>query len=1514
MFRKSFTSNRNSSQKRGESYMKFSKYLVIFAMILICANFGFAKKLSDAPSGSGISTIVRADAVTLSAKTSDTATQITVSSTPVYSVSGIFTNATGLGKNYGAAATFTREAALSDSATQVTVTWLPLNSVTGVYTNSGGLGFNFYSGPGNGFVGGTGVITLNSSTTLGAATSCWVTYNGGAASSFVPATGVITLNGNALPGATTPVWVTYTYQIAGVGDYGSLYEAALDLNTTNITGPWEIQIATDLVEATGIPFATSKSYPTIAAGTTILIRPAAGVKPTIMFSKVPDNTGFSGDLIIGSLPAGITTAITYANMNPVHNLTIDGSNNGTDSQDMYIVNTTTSSTYDRMINVNGACTTIVFKNLIIKNQNLYSGAYSICLRAQGFTVATTLAPSDITIQNCKIFNTYAGGGNSMCIGCTNSGILSSNWAVNNLNIIGNTLVSPNRPTFLNGSANTNLIGNRIRFLQGSTGYDCFGLWHYGAGGATGWTCNIIGNTIDFGFHPTYQTGYGLHAVSAGCEGGTYNIFNNNIAGFNYAQMTTFASNPMMHGIDCGGVTSVYNVSHNSINIASFPNFTASDAAGCVGIDLSGSTLTVATTRQAATSDSATQITISGVTIYSVTGVWTNATGLGVNFAASSAYSLFPTTADSGTQVTAPMYPLTALSGIFTNATGLGHNFAASAAYTKESTVSASATTVDVSAAPISWTPLNAVTGVWTNPTLGFNFYSGPGNSFNNNGLITLNSVTTLSGAGVPVWVSYTGGTVASYVPGTGVITLNANTIPGGAGAAVRVSFTGGTAAYFVPTTGVVTLQGAPLSGGSVPVWVSYSFCSGNQNVTCKNNVIRVAQAGGACIRKTVGGAGGTKDIDYNVLYASGNAIIGTWRNINTYITTVISATTLTQWQLLSGSDVNSQNIDPLATTPGKWLSTLDLRFSDSTASIVMVPALAAVTTDIDGLTRGVTNVWPGCNELSGLAAGTYTWNVVNGDFRTAANWNPNRTSPTGGDTLVFSGGTAYNIPCVNFGKLQVTGTAKSVFDNDKSFGGLVLAGPNALKIDAGSELQINGKSDFLIMLPTNSVGTIDGDLTFSTQAWAVAHRLYARDSGTFIVNNGGTFQQAPNYAGLGNAFGYWDNKEIVFKSGSKFYQGGTKTVGTGDSGSNPFNVATPGACCVFEPGSEYYVWQGSPSFSGRSYGNVTFNWSTGYQPAVSGSGYFVAGNILVKGTSGEIGWGMTGAATTGSVTVEVGGALKDTGASGNWFITGDINAAGRFGPLGSGTRNYIMAGSSAQNITLAQVSVMNALTINNANGVTLGSNLITPSLTLTSGNIDAGANTLFVGTSPTTLGTITRTSGTIIGNLAKWIPVTVSTTTTVFPVGSAAAYTPVTLVVNSITTTAGNNYSAIAVKATDAKHPSAPTAYFASRYFTITPGSGITTINADIGLSYTAADSTDATLTGPGTAINVAKWDGATWSFITTPFVVSSYDAVNSLYTATALGQTSLSDWTISGPLGTPVELSRFEIEAILEK
>ncbi|MFB3896492.1 MAG: hypothetical protein ACE14V_09345 [bacterium] len=158
------------------------------------------------------------------------------------------------------------------------------------------------------------------------------------------------------------------------------------------------------------------------------------------------------------------------------------------------------------------------------------------------------------------------------------------------------------------------------------------------------------------------------------------------------------------------------------------------------------------------------------------------------------------------------------------------------------------------------------------------------------------------------------------------------------------------------------------------------------------------------------------------------------------------------------------------------------------------------------------------------------------------------------------------------------------------------------------------------------------------------------------------------------------------------------------------------------------------------------------------------------------------------------------------------------------------------------------------------------------------------------------------------IPTVAATGTYPFYLGGpgAADTSYCSIIVNSITGSAG-----ITMAVTDAKHPQTSTftfgsTYFLSRYFTITTTAGITAIDYNLNLGYSNGDLADAGLSSES-IIEIAKYDG-TWSF----FAADTRDTAANWVQKNGL--TSFSDWTLSGPAGVPVELSRFSTEIIREK
>ena len=170
-------------------------------------------------------------------------------------------------------------------------------------------------------------------------------------------------------------------------------------------------------------------------------------------------------------------------------------------------------------------------------------------------------------------------------------------------------------------------------------------------------------------------------------------------------------------------------------------------------------------------------------------------------------------------------------------------------------------------------------------------------------------------------------------------------------------------------------------------------------------------------------------------------------------------------------------------------------------------------------------------------------------------------------------------------------------------------------------------------------------------------------------------------------------------------------------------------------------------------------------------------------------------------TLPNGGAVKiagtfTTGATGGHTVTGST---------------VEFNGASAQTLP-ANFATYNGLTINNANGVTLGGNItVNGLLTLTSGNVTTNANTLSIGSS----GTRSRTSGYILGNEKKTYAGNISFT---FDVGTANGYSPV-----DTTTTAGTGD--LTVLAVQGAEPSVVSSRSLQRYWTLTGGGAGVTAN-----------------------------------------------------------------------------------------
>ncbi|MGD8781282.1 MAG: T9SS type A sorting domain-containing protein [Ignavibacteria bacterium] len=151
-------------------------------------------------------------------------------------------------------------------------------------------------------------------------------------------------------------------------------------------------------------------------------------------------------------------------------------------------------------------------------------------------------------------------------------------------------------------------------------------------------------------------------------------------------------------------------------------------------------------------------------------------------------------------------------------------------------------------------------------------------------------------------------------------------------------------------------------------------------------------------------------------------------------------------------------------------------------------------------------------------------------------------------------------------------------------------------------------------------------------------------------------------------------------------------------------------------------------------------------------------------------------------------AIKNSGSftlgSGAHLILGDENGISSSTSAGnirvSGTRtfsptsNYTLNGTTEQCAGTGFPTTVYNLTIDNNSGIILSnSTTVTGALDM-DGNITTGLNTLILGSGTSNLGTLSRTSGIIIGNFQRWFDAS-TIANVLFPVGTTTNYRPVNL-------------------------------------------------------------------------------------------------------------------------------------------
>jgi len=404
-------------------------------------------------------------------------------------------------------------------------------------------------------------------------------------------------------------------------------------------------------------------------------------------------------------------------------------------------------------------------------------------------------------------------------------------------------------------------------------------------------------------------------------------------------------------------------------------------------------------------------------------------------------------------------------------------------------------------------------------------------------------------------------------------------------------------------------------------------------------------------------------------------------------------------------------------------------------------------------------------------------------------------------------------------------------------------------IEAGGILNTNGRKM-----------TVHGDFVLNGAV---------TDDGTFIMDQFGTSVDGVGTIGQGGGgYGLFFTSDIFFNSTAVIsFASGDLRVGAG------INVTNYGSVDITATAGDLIATNASSTFINEA--NATLK----------------VGNDLFAGTDGILHASATGNTVSyhGTVAQDIktpqssyyhlkteGSGIKDL--PGNLDVNGDItnngtsdldattanysiNLAGDWINLG-GTFNERSAtvtldGTSDQNITGAETFYN--LTFSNTSDLYINNNIsISNTLSMSGGDFYAQGNKFTLGTGAGTPGTLTYTSGTVIGQFERWV--TSTATPYLFPVGTATYYRPDTITFANL----GVGSLITEFIASDPGSTGLPqgegsvtvTNQYTEGYWSITPANSLTSTGYSIAL--TATNFTSYTII-PGTRV-IKRISGGSWT------------------------------------------------------
>ena len=511
------------------------------------------------------------------------------------------------------------------------------------------------------------------------------------------------------------------------------------------------------------------------------------------------------------------------------------------------------------------------------------------------------------------------------------------------------------------------------------------------------------------------------------------------------------------------------------------------------------------------------------------------------------------------------------------------------------------------------------------------------------------------------------------------------------------------------------------------------------------------------------------------------------------------------------------------------------------------------TLNANNLNLNVAGIWTNNSSTSAFTAGTATVTfdgagaqTIGGSFSTTLN---NATvNKSGGTATLSSNESISSNLSVSAGTLDL-----DVYTANRTSSG------GTITVSNGATLKIGGTNGFPSNYTTATLGATS-TVEYSGTTQSVAAKSY----GHLTISGSSAKTLAAATAPAGNltvSAGTFDLSTFTCdRSGA----GGTITVSNGATlsigGTNGFpanyTAKTLGATSTVN-----YSGTTQP-VAVQNYGHLTISGSTTKTLAGTTT---PAGDLTVSaGTFDLSAYTCNRSSSGGTLTVSNGATLK-IGSTNGFPASYTTNTLGA-----TSTVEY---GGTAQSVGALTYG---HLTISGGSTKTLaGDASVAGTLTLTSGNITTGSNTLFI----TSTGSVSRTSGHIVGNLKK--NVATGATSRTFEVGDATNYTPAAVVFGSVTvagdltaTTAASDHANIA---TSTIAPSRTV----NRTWSLT-NSGVAFTNYSATFTFVSGDIDAGASTS---SFVVGKYSGGSWTYPT----VGSKTATSTQIT----GVTSFSDFTI---------------------